>query len=159
MLAVLGTTLRQHISVHTVTAITMQSFRCLRTGLFIFRQTTTATPAQSARSALLPSHDPPTHLTPPPRSLSILSRLPTRPVLLTSTPTSAIATDTPSSSLQLPTQPSGLLEQVRGAKRDTFNPSHIVRKRRHGFLSRLRTRNGRAVLKRRRLKGRNTLSH
>jgi large subunit ribosomal protein L34 len=34
-----------------------------------------------------------------------------------------------------------------------------VRKRRHGFLSRIRTRKGRATLKRRRAKGRSTLSH
>ncbi|KAF2239351.1 hypothetical protein EV356DRAFT_171107 [Viridothelium virens] len=43
--------------------------------------------------------------------------------------------------------------------RNTFNPSHFVRKRRHGFLSRLRTKNGRKILKRRRLKRRTTLSH
>jgi len=55
--------------------------------------------------------------------------------------------------------PSLALVQVRHAARDTFNPSHRVRKRRHGFLSRLRTRNGRKTLKRRKAKGRNTLSH
>ena len=49
--------------------------------------------------------------------------------------------------------------QVRNGPRDTFNPSHRVRKRRHGFLSRLRTRTGRMTLKRRRLKRRSTLSH
>jgi len=49
--------------------------------------------------------------------------------------------------------------QVRGAKRDTFNPSHLVRKRRHGFLSRARSRTGRMILKRRKVKRRNTLSH
>lgn len=49
--------------------------------------------------------------------------------------------------------------QVRNAPRNTFNPSHRVRKRRHGFLSRLRTRTGRNLLKRRMLKRRSTLSH
>jgi large subunit ribosomal protein L34 len=49
--------------------------------------------------------------------------------------------------------------QVRCGPRNTFNPSHFVRKRRHGFLSRIRTRKGRATLKRRRAKGRSTLSH
>ena len=49
--------------------------------------------------------------------------------------------------------------QVRNGPRDTYDPSHRVRKRRHGFLSRLRTRNGRKLLKRRRAKGRTTLSH
>jgi len=46
-----------------------------------------------------------------------------------------------------------------GAPRNTFNPSHFVRKRRHGFLSRIRTRKGRNTIKRRRLKGRGTVSH
>ncbi|KAF2405466.1 hypothetical protein EJ06DRAFT_486248 [Trichodelitschia bisporula] len=49
--------------------------------------------------------------------------------------------------------------QVRNGPRNTFNPSHRVRKRRHGFLSRVRTRTGRRVLTRRKTKGRNTLSH
>jgi large subunit ribosomal protein L34 len=49
--------------------------------------------------------------------------------------------------------------QVRNAPRNTFNPSHRVRKRRHGFLARKRSRGGRKILVRRRLKGRNTLSH
>ncbi|KAH6711262.1 hypothetical protein BKA61DRAFT_112374 [Leptodontidium sp. MPI-SDFR-AT-0119] len=48
---------------------------------------------------------------------------------------------------------------VLGAPRDTFDPSHFVRKRRHGFLSRIRTRKGRALLKRRKAKKRSTLSH
>ncbi|KAH8804633.1 60S ribosomal protein-like protein L34 [Xylogone sp. PMI_703] len=49
--------------------------------------------------------------------------------------------------------------QVRCGPRNTFNPSHFVRKRRHGFLSRLRTRKGRMTLQRRRAKRRSTLSH
>jgi large subunit ribosomal protein L34 len=36
----------------------------------------------------------------------------------------------------------------------TYQPSVIVRKRRHGFLSRLRSKGGQRVLERRRLKGR-----
>ncbi|KAL1302223.1 hypothetical protein AAFC00_002648 [Neodothiora populina] len=56
------------------------------------------------------------------------------------------------------TPPGGLL-QSRGPKRDTFDPSHRVRKRRHGFLARLKSRTGRNLLKRRRLKRRSTLSH
>lgn len=55
--------------------------------------------------------------------------------------------------------PLGSATQVRGAKRDTYDPSHLVRKRRHGFLSRAKTRLGRKLLKRRKLKGRSTLSH
>jgi len=49
--------------------------------------------------------------------------------------------------------------QIRCAPRNTYNPSHFVRKRRHGFLSRLKTRTGRMTLARRRAKGRRFLSH
>jgi large subunit ribosomal protein L34 len=41
----------------------------------------------------------------------------------------------------------------------TFQPSLLVRKRRHGFLARLKSRNGRKILNRRRLKGRKRLSN
>ena len=40
----------------------------------------------------------------------------------------------------------------------TYQPSNLKRKRRHGFLARLRSVGGRKVLKRRRLKGRRKLS-
>ncbi|KAG9244963.1 60S ribosomal protein-like protein L34 [Calycina marina] len=49
--------------------------------------------------------------------------------------------------------------QIRCGPRRTFDPSHFVRKRRHGFLSRIRTRKGRNTLQRRKSKGRSTLSH
>ncbi|NRB10459.1 MAG: 50S ribosomal protein L34 [Rickettsiaceae bacterium] len=42
--------------------------------------------------------------------------------------------------------------------RRTFQPSRLVRKRRHGFRARMATEGGREVIRRRRRKGRKKLS-
>ncbi|KAK6334823.1 hypothetical protein TWF718_010269 [Orbilia javanica] len=104
------------------------------------------------------------------RTFTSLLRTPTttitsRPTLCspTSLLPSTISSSTPlipstlsSSSSLLPLQ--GLI-QTRGHKRKTYNPSHIVRKRRFGFLARLRSKTGRNILKRRLAKGRKMLTH
>ncbi|KAL1588417.1 hypothetical protein WHR41_02970 [Cladosporium halotolerans] len=129
----------------------MFSLRCLRSAFAPAASSLRPVGPQMARQTFAPIQAT--------RSYGVLSSLPSRPTVAPSTATSAIAADIPTASFQLPYQPGSSLLQVRGAKRDTYDPSHRVRKRRHGFLSRVRSRNGRKILKRRTLRGRNTLSH
>lgn len=115
------------------------------------------------------------NLTPPSPHRTLLTRHPLRPSLNILPRFSPPATTT-SSSLPFPTpttasttqidllpkistHPSLAGIQVRNGPRNTYDPSHLVRKRRHGFLARKKSRTGRAILVRRRAKRRGTLSH
>ncbi|KAH7355869.1 ribosomal protein L34-domain-containing protein [Pyrenochaeta sp. MPI-SDFR-AT-0127] len=103
------------------------------------------------------------------RSISLLS--PRRPILArTCSPSTLTAPGTIPSSLsfspetldlagKISSHPGIGCMQIRCGPRDTYNPSHLVRKRRHGFLSRIRTKKGRKMIMRRLKKGRWNLSH
>ncbi|KAF8862837.1 hypothetical protein BDZ45DRAFT_645481 [Acephala macrosclerotiorum] len=84
-----------------------------------------------------------------------------RPSLPGSTPTTITSTTIETLDLlpKISAHPALGATQIRCGPRNTFSPSHFVRKRRHGFLSRIRTRKGRMTLARRRAKKRSTLSH
>ncbi|KAF2429941.1 hypothetical protein EJ08DRAFT_634817 [Tothia fuscella] len=99
-----------------------------------------------------------------PRAFSILcTRRPRILASMSNTPSPSISSTliTPTLDLlpKISSHPSLAGIQVRNGPRDTFNPSHRVRKRRHGFLSRIKTRKGRNTLKRRLSKSRSKLSH
>ncbi|KAF8443634.1 ribosomal protein L34-domain-containing protein [Terfezia claveryi] len=139
-----------------------------RTALSLLRlrgpQTTTA---KATTTTILKSHTlrPFSILTPHRPSLHTYFSPPYTNILRQPTPIpiSSPTTISPSESLDLlpriSSSPALRFLQLRNGPRNTFDPSHFVRKRRFGFLARLRTRTGRAILKRRRAKGRKSLSH
>ncbi|KAL2215596.1 60S ribosomal protein L34 [Thermoascus aurantiacus ATCC 26904] len=89
----------------------------------------------------------------PSRITSLLSRTSTFPSSTTTASSSLISTPTPAQQARSFSASASL-----AGKRDTYNPSRKVQKRRHGFLARLRSRGGRKILMRRRAKGRRWLS-
>ncbi|KAF2832267.1 hypothetical protein CC86DRAFT_313181 [Ophiobolus disseminans] len=138
----------------------MNAFRCLRLA---------ARPATNASTLLRPTPTrtaAPQHFSSPTqhRLLSILT--PRRPMLSRpnpppGTPSSLLPSTSESPDLmgKISAHPGLGSMQIRCGPRDTYNPSHTVRKRRHGFLSRIRTKKGRKTLMRRLTKGRWNLSH
>ncbi|TRM69640.1 ribosomal protein L34-domain-containing protein [Schizophyllum amplum] len=109
--------------------------------------------SRPVRSAALPA---PTHVAPV--SCAQVTRLAaTRPFLAQARPQISM---TPSSMLASLSPSLSGLQQLRFRTFGTeYQPSQRVRKRRHGFLSRLRTKNGRRILRLRLKKGRKSLSH
>ncbi|CCD27026.1 mitochondrial 54S ribosomal protein bL34m NDAI_0J01340 [Naumovozyma dairenensis CBS 421] len=77
---------------------------------------------------------------------------------LTTTPLASSSSS--SSSLILPSTSPFMINQKRWKSRgNTYQPSTLKRKRKYGFLSRMRDRQASKILKRRKLKGRWFLSH
>ncbi|EOA80675.1 hypothetical protein ACJQWK_10012 [Exserohilum turcicum] len=138
----------------------MNAFRCLRAA---------ARPAASAATLVRPQLSGAAQRSQT-RHISLLSR---RRPMLAASPFSPALLPPPGSSPASPTCAAETLDlagkisthpglgslQLRCGPRDTYNPSHLVRKRRHGFLSRLRTRKGRKTIMRRLNKGRWNISH
>ncbi|KAF2710450.1 hypothetical protein K504DRAFT_262373 [Pleomassaria siparia CBS 279.74] len=142
----------------------MNAFRCLRLAA---RFTTAKTPLRPSISHQISSSQQPSVS----RYLTLLA--PRRPILPTTTfqPSSLAPSDlvasTTESGARLDLIPQSSISahpgfqslQIRCGPRDTYNPSHIVRKRRHGFLARLKSKKGRKLIMRRIKKGRWNLSH
>ncbi|KAL1838607.1 hypothetical protein VTJ49DRAFT_2475 [Mycothermus thermophilus] len=133
------------------------------------RATTAPTKPAVARSF---SHLPTLRPTPFPSSTTgIFRRHPTGTTssthLFTPTPSTtsseaatSIADVVPKSAITAHPALSGIASQIRCGPRPTMSrASRLIQKRRHGFLSRLRTAKGRKILKRRRQKGRKRLGH
>ncbi|KAH9878640.1 hypothetical protein IAQ61_001912 [Plenodomus lingam] len=138
----------------------MNTSKCLR---LLARQTT-----HSATTPLRPTlpHTPFSQRSPLQRPFSALA--PRRPTLSQTLPHTLLPppgtlSTTPPATLDLAGKISahpGLGSiQIRCGPRDTYNPSHVVRKRRHGFLSRIRTKKGRKMIMRRLKKGRWNICH
>ncbi|KAF2658277.1 hypothetical protein K491DRAFT_593325 [Lophiostoma macrostomum CBS 122681] len=139
----------------------MNAFRCLR----VIARPANITATGSIRPCIERVSTP--LLTPPQsRTLSLLSaRRPGLPPSTSTTssfsPSSILPSGTPDI-LPPPTSHPALSSpatQIRHGPRDTYNPSHLVRMRRHGIEGRFATKNGRKMLMRRLKRGRWNLAH
>ncbi|KAF1982347.1 hypothetical protein K402DRAFT_384739 [Aulographum hederae CBS 113979] len=145
----------------------MQCHRCINAFARQFRPSAGSkrvSVAKGVRPQLPLSSRPFSHISPRRPAISIPARSTIQPSVtdtasLDSTPSTSMAQPILDLMPKISSHPSLLATQVRNGPRDTYDPSHFVRKRRHGFLSRVKTRTGRAILKRRRAKGRKNMSH
>ncbi|CAI9635058.1 unnamed protein product [Alternaria burnsii] len=136
----------------------MNAFRCLRV---------VVRPATSASTLLGPRIAPTYQISTPSSTRQISLLTPRRPILprTNTLPAAGSTSFVPSSSetldlaSKISSHPGLGSTQIRCGPRDTYNPSHLVRKRRHGFLSRIRTKKGRKMIMRRLKKGRWNISH
>ncbi|KAL1965660.1 hypothetical protein VTN77DRAFT_5337 [Rasamsonia byssochlamydoides] len=138
----------------------MLALRCWRAALpsSTFNAATAAAPARMTALSRLQSQ-----ILRPSTSLPSFSSSPSTQRTFSSL---LIASSSSSFPLLRPFSPAAAAQQTRSfsasaslaGKRDTYNPSRRVQKRRHGFLARLRSRGGRKILMRRRAKGRKWLS-
>lgn len=130
---------------------------------------TKPTPPPSRYAPPLPPPDPCPILTPLPSQISNLPPLRPTPLLHQSifrAPTTTTVTTgettadiVPKTSITAHPALAGVAAQMRCGPRPTMSgATRLIQKRRHGFLSRIRTRNGRNTLKRRIGKGRKRLS-
>lgn len=114
----------------------------------IFKPATSTTPPSSS-SLPIPTYH-------PFRTLSTINPCPFSSTSRTSTSTSILSLLSSSTTSSFNSNLGSLRFRSYGAE---YQPSQRIRKRRHGFLNRLKSRGGRKILKRRLEKGRRFLTH
>jgi large subunit ribosomal protein L34 len=130
----------------------------------LIRRTTTTSPRIHGQSPKPRTFDMNTQIS---RTITTITRKsPIQTRLFSTSILTSTSTRTPSLLLSTPSVSPSTTSYIRSfsssspllAKRNTYNPSRRVQKRRHGFLARMKTRAGRTIIHRRRAKGRKGLS-